>query len=159
MGFLHCPSLSLSALSLVPEKAELSPWLSPVLVLPVLQLLSCSGLTEALADRRTHSLNQDLAHSLLRRISRRMDKPRQVSQRLPVQRQTLLHRSAQMKRLWQDPRWPSQTNQNHTCFSLTVQHTVSKCGKKFKRLELTQVWNCCFEMSSVSVAVYLHVKT
>lgn len=75
-------SPSLSALSLVPEQAELSPWLSPVLVLPVLQLLSCSSLTEALADQRTHSHNRDLAHSLLRRISREMDKPRQVSQRL-----------------------------------------------------------------------------
>uniref|UniRef100_A0A8C4I042 Focadhesin n=1 Tax=Dicentrarchus labrax TaxID=13489 RepID=A0A8C4I042_DICLA len=65
------------ALSLVPEQAELCPWLSPVLVLPVLQLLSCSGLTEALTDRRTHSLNQDLAHSLLRSISKETDKPRQ----------------------------------------------------------------------------------
>lgn len=65
------------ALSLVPEQAELSPWLSPVLVLPVLQLLSCSGLTEPLANRRTHSLNQDLAHRLLRSISRQMDKPGQ----------------------------------------------------------------------------------
>ncbi|XP_035531603.1 focadhesin [Morone saxatilis] len=70
-------SLLSLALSLVPEQAELSPWLSPVLVLPVLQLLSCSGLTEALADRRTHSLNQDLAHSLLRSISKEADKPRQ----------------------------------------------------------------------------------
>lgn len=90
MVFLHWPSLSLLALSLVPEKAELSPWLSPVLALPVLQLLTCSGLTEALADRRTHSLNQDLAHSLLRNISREMDKPRQVSQRLPVKNKHFL---------------------------------------------------------------------
>ncbi|XP_071334354.1 focadhesin [Trachinotus anak] len=65
------------ALSLAPEQAELPPWLSPVLVLPVLQLLSCSGLTEPLADRRTHSLNQSLAHSLLRSISRETDTPRQ----------------------------------------------------------------------------------
>ncbi|XP_029310314.1 focadhesin [Cottoperca gobio] len=70
-------SLLSLALSLVPEQTELSPWLSPVLVLPVLQLLSCSGLTEALADQRTHRLNQDLAHSLLRRISRETDEPRQ----------------------------------------------------------------------------------
>nr|XP_033465601.1 focadhesin [Epinephelus lanceolatus] len=65
------------ALRLVPEQAELSPWLSPVLVLPVLQLLSCSGLTEPLADQRSHNLNQDLAQSLLHRISRATDKPRQ----------------------------------------------------------------------------------
>uniref|UniRef100_A0A8C4I130 Focadhesin n=1 Tax=Dicentrarchus labrax TaxID=13489 RepID=A0A8C4I130_DICLA len=71
---------------LVPEQAELCPWLSPVLVLPVLQLLSCSGLTEALTDRRTHSLNQDLAHSLLRSISKETDKPRQLSVTLSVLR-------------------------------------------------------------------------
>ncbi|KAM6894866.1 focadhesin isoform 1-T2 [Lycodopsis pacificus] len=70
-------SLLSLALSLVPEQAEPSPWLSPVLVLPVLQLLSCSDLTEPLADRRTHSLNQDLAHRLLRRVSRQTDKPGQ----------------------------------------------------------------------------------
>ncbi|AWO95702.1 putative focadhesin isoform 2 [Scophthalmus maximus] len=70
-------SLLSLALSLAPEQAELSPWLSPVLVLPVLQLLSCSDLTEPLADRRTHSLNQSLAHSLLRSISRQTYKPRQ----------------------------------------------------------------------------------
>ncbi|XP_010791126.1 focadhesin-like, partial [Notothenia coriiceps] len=67
------------ALSLVPEHGELAPWLSPVLVLPVLQLLSCLGLTEALADQRRHRLNQDLAHSLLRRISRETDKLSQSS--------------------------------------------------------------------------------
>ncbi|XP_040887163.1 focadhesin [Toxotes jaculatrix] len=70
-------SLLSLALSLAPEQAELSPWLSPVLVLPVLQLLSCSGLTEPLADRRTHNLNHSLAHSLLRSISKRRDRPRQ----------------------------------------------------------------------------------
>lgn len=79
-------SLSLStidtALSLLPGQAELSPWLSPVLVLPVLQLLSCSGLIEPLADQRTNSLNQDLAHSLLRSISRESEKPREVTLRL-----------------------------------------------------------------------------
>ncbi|KAK2900269.1 focadhesin isoform X1 [Channa argus] len=65
------------ALSLIPEQGELSPWSSPVLVLPVLQLLSCSGLTEALTEQRTRTLNQGLAHSLLSRISRQTDKPRQ----------------------------------------------------------------------------------
>ncbi|KAK2852047.1 hypothetical protein Q5P01_008323 [Channa striata] len=70
-------SLLRLALNLIPEQGELCPWLSPVLVLPVLQLLSCSGLTEALTDRRTHTLNQGLAHSLLRSISRPADKPQQ----------------------------------------------------------------------------------
>ena len=77
MGFVL--DVFLSALSLAPEQAEQSPWLSPVLVLPVLQLLSCSELTEPLADRRTHKLNHSLAHSLLRRVSKQTNKPRQVT--------------------------------------------------------------------------------
>ena len=75
-------SLSLTALNLVREQAEVSPWLSPVLVLPVLQLLSCSSLTEPLAERRTHSLIQELAHRLLRSIGRETDKPKQVTLRM-----------------------------------------------------------------------------
>ncbi|KAM4714416.1 focadhesin isoform 2-T3 [Anableps anableps] len=70
-------SLLRLALSLAPEQAEVSHWLSPVLVLPVLQLLSCSHLTEPLADPTTHSLNQNLAHSLLRSISKPINKGRQ----------------------------------------------------------------------------------
>uniref|UniRef100_A0A3P9NBD4 Focadhesin n=1 Tax=Poecilia reticulata TaxID=8081 RepID=A0A3P9NBD4_POERE len=70
-------SLFRLALCLSPEKAELSHWLSPVLVLPVLQLLSCSQLTEPLADPVTHSLNQSLAHSLLRSINKPAKKARQ----------------------------------------------------------------------------------
>uniref|UniRef100_A0A087XI00 Focadhesin n=1 Tax=Poecilia formosa TaxID=48698 RepID=A0A087XI00_POEFO len=66
-----------AALCLSPEKEELSHWLSPVLVLPVLQLLSCSQLTEPLADPVTHSLNQSLAHSLLRSINKPAKKARQ----------------------------------------------------------------------------------
>lgn len=85
-GIFISVSVSLShthaVLSLVPERAEEpSPWSSPVLVLPVLQLLSCSGLTEALADRRTHGLNRDLAQSLLRRVSGATDQPGQVTPR------------------------------------------------------------------------------
>uniref|UniRef100_H2RQ74 Focadhesin n=1 Tax=Takifugu rubripes TaxID=31033 RepID=H2RQ74_TAKRU len=56
------------------KNAELSPWLSPILVLPLLQLLSCSSLTEPLAEKRTHQLNLDLAHRLLRQISKGTDK-------------------------------------------------------------------------------------
>ncbi|XP_020499256.2 focadhesin [Labrus bergylta] len=77
-------SLLSLALSLIPEESELSPWMSPVLVLPVLQLLSCLSLTEALADRRIHKLNQDLAHKLLQRISRETDKPGQAAPPLPL---------------------------------------------------------------------------
>lgn len=60
------------------------PWLSPVLVLPVLQLLSCSSLTEALTDPRIHKLNQDLGNKLLQRISRGADKPGQSAPSLPL---------------------------------------------------------------------------
>ncbi|KAM8882281.1 focadhesin isoform 1-T1 [Synchiropus picturatus] len=65
------------ALILVPEQAERSPWLSPVLVLPVLQLQTCCGVTEPLTDGRTNSLNQKLAQSLLQNISRQRDEPTQ----------------------------------------------------------------------------------
>lgn len=67
---LFLPSSSFAALSLVPEHAELSPWLSPVLVLPLLQLLSCSTLTEPLSEKRMHQVNLDLAHRLLRQVSK-----------------------------------------------------------------------------------------
>lgn len=53
--------------------------MSPVLILPVLQLLSCLGLTEPLSDQNTHSTNHRLAHSLLHRVSRPADKPQQVT--------------------------------------------------------------------------------
>ncbi|XP_077597799.1 focadhesin [Stigmatopora nigra] len=55
---------------LLPEDSQLSPWLSPVLVLPLLQLLYCSDLTEPLAERRTHHLNQKLAQSVLHGVSK-----------------------------------------------------------------------------------------
>ncbi|KAF7207334.1 focadhesin [Nothobranchius furzeri] len=58
------------ALELAPEQTELLPWLSPVLVLPVLQLLCFSSLTEPLAEPTTHNLNTNLGRSLLRSISK-----------------------------------------------------------------------------------------
>ncbi|XP_041635386.1 focadhesin [Cheilinus undulatus] len=76
-------SLLSLALSLIPEESEQCPWLSPVLVLPILQLLSCLSLTEALADRRIHNLNQELGHKLLQRVSRETEKPGQSSPSLP----------------------------------------------------------------------------
>uniref|UniRef100_A0A667XPB0 Focadhesin n=1 Tax=Myripristis murdjan TaxID=586833 RepID=A0A667XPB0_9TELE len=65
------------ALSLVPEQSDFVPWSTPVLVLPLLQLLSCSGLTEPLTDPRTHNLNHKLAHSLLCSTSKQTSKPTQ----------------------------------------------------------------------------------
>ncbi|XP_015257573.1 PREDICTED: focadhesin, partial [Cyprinodon variegatus] len=73
---LQQSSLLRLALTLAPGEEEWSPWPSPVLVLPVLQLLSCSQLTEPLADPSTHGLNERLAHSLLRSISKPTKKAR-----------------------------------------------------------------------------------
>ncbi|XP_038155293.1 focadhesin [Cyprinodon tularosa] len=73
---LQQSSLLRLALTLAPEEEEWSPWPSPVLLLPVLQLLSCSQLTEPLADPSTHGLNERLAHSLLRSISKPTKKAR-----------------------------------------------------------------------------------
>ncbi|MEQ2185223.1 hypothetical protein GOODEAATRI_016040, partial [Goodea atripinnis] len=60
------------------RQAELSHWLSPVLVLPLLQVLSCSRLTEPLADPTTHSLNHSLAQSLLDSIRKPTSKAQRV---------------------------------------------------------------------------------
>ncbi|XP_056156297.1 focadhesin [Lampris incognitus] len=63
------------ALVLVPEEADLSPWGTPILVLPLLQLLSCSGLLEPLTDPHIHSHNLRLAHILLHSCQRDTHKP------------------------------------------------------------------------------------
>lgn len=83
---VETPSVLCAALSLAPEEAQQPPWLSPVLVFPVLQLLSCSGLTEPLADLRTHRLTQGLAERLLRSISRPTGGPPQVHETVYMQR-------------------------------------------------------------------------
>lgn len=82
LSFFPSASLRDSALSLTTEQGELCSWLSPVLVLPALQLLSCSSLTEPLTDRRTHMLNQDLTQSLLHSTHRQRDSPQQVTLKL-----------------------------------------------------------------------------
>ncbi|XP_077401098.1 focadhesin isoform X2 [Vanacampus margaritifer] len=79
---LEAPAAQQSSLlslvqTLVPEQTDLSQWMSPVLVLPVLQLLSFSDLTEPLAERRTHDLNQKLARSVLHSVTRQTAKPQQ----------------------------------------------------------------------------------
>lgn len=71
--------LSAPALCLLPEPAELLPWLSPVLVLPVLQLLYCYDISEPLVEQKTWRQNRDLAHSLLLRISGETSQPKQVT--------------------------------------------------------------------------------
>lgn len=49
------------------------------MVLPLLQLLFCSRLTEPLAEKRAHQLNLDLAHRLLHQISKGTDKVQVIS--------------------------------------------------------------------------------
>ncbi|CDQ62411.1 unnamed protein product [Oncorhynchus mykiss] len=63
------------ALSLAPPECERPPWGTPVLVLPLLQVLSCSSLMEPLTDSRTHTRNQSLAQSLLQNAQRESSKP------------------------------------------------------------------------------------
>ncbi|CAN9509782.1 unnamed protein product [Ophioblennius macclurei] len=63
------------AASLVSDRADRSLWSAPVLVLPLLQLLSCAGLTDLLADPRTLQQNQTMAHSLLLSLSWHPDPP------------------------------------------------------------------------------------
>lgn len=76
-----CLSLSLSstALSLLPGDAAVVHWLSPVLVLPVMQLLHCCDISEPLVDQKTYRQNVDLAHSLLRHVTEKTCEPEQVS--------------------------------------------------------------------------------
>lgn len=78
-------SPSSTALRLLPEDAELRPWLSPVLVLPVLQLLYCHDISEPLVDPKTYRQNRDLAHSLLLRISEKTGEAKQVTAQLLLQ--------------------------------------------------------------------------
>uniref|UniRef100_A0A8C9SVB1 Focadhesin n=1 Tax=Scleropages formosus TaxID=113540 RepID=A0A8C9SVB1_SCLFO len=61
---------SSKVLSLEGE-AETCPQVAPVLVLPLLQILSCTVLMEALMDPSIRAQNQQLAHSLLEAVQRR----------------------------------------------------------------------------------------
>lgn len=71
-------SLSLlSAIKLVPPE-ERPKWGSSLLVMPLLQVLSCSTLMEALSDPQTQAKNQGLATSLLQTIERETSSPVQV---------------------------------------------------------------------------------
>ncbi|KAL0970352.1 hypothetical protein UPYG_G00240840 [Umbra pygmaea] len=58
------------ALSLAPPQCESPPWGTPVLILPLLQILSCSAILEPLTDPQTQARNQSLAQSLLQNAQR-----------------------------------------------------------------------------------------
>ncbi|XP_055052294.2 focadhesin [Misgurnus anguillicaudatus] len=57
------------AVKIIPPEV-CPPWGSSVLVLPLLQVISCSTLMEALTDTQTHTKNLQLANSLLQTIQR-----------------------------------------------------------------------------------------
>uniref|UniRef100_A0A672R8N2 Focadhesin n=1 Tax=Sinocyclocheilus grahami TaxID=75366 RepID=A0A672R8N2_SINGR len=57
------------AVKLVPPEVP-PPWGASLLVMPLLQVLSCSSLMEALTDLQTHTKNLKLANSLLQTIQR-----------------------------------------------------------------------------------------
>lgn len=70
----------LSAVKLVPP-GERPVWGSSLLVMPLLQVLSCSTLMEALTDPQTQAKNQSLATSLLQTIEGDTSSPVQVQGR------------------------------------------------------------------------------
>lgn len=71
-------SLSLlSAVKLVPPE-ERPSWGASLLVMPLLQVLSCTALMEALTDPQTQARNQGLATLLLQTIERGTNSPVQV---------------------------------------------------------------------------------
>ncbi|KAM6949612.1 focadhesin-like [Aplochiton taeniatus] len=72
------------ALSLAPPEAKNCPWGTFFLVMPLLQILSCSSLMEPLAEQRTHKLNYGLATSLLRSAQRDAHLPSQTRVQLPL---------------------------------------------------------------------------
>ncbi|XP_062850155.1 focadhesin isoform X2 [Trichomycterus rosablanca] len=59
----------------VVSNEERPPWSAQLLVMPLLQVLSCSTLMEALTDPQTHAKNQDLANSLLQIVQRELCNP------------------------------------------------------------------------------------
>uniref|UniRef100_A0A8C9T1B2 Focadhesin n=1 Tax=Scleropages formosus TaxID=113540 RepID=A0A8C9T1B2_SCLFO len=79
---------SSKVLSLEGE-AETCPQVAPVLVLPLLQILSCTVLMEALMDPSIRAQNQQLAHSLLEAVQRRPRDTPEVPSLLPVLMQRL----------------------------------------------------------------------
>uniref|UniRef100_A0A9J8BYE0 Focadhesin n=1 Tax=Cyprinus carpio carpio TaxID=630221 RepID=A0A9J8BYE0_CYPCA len=57
------------AVKIVPPELP-PPWGASLLVMPLLQVLSCSSLMEALTDMQTHTKNLELTNSLLQTVQR-----------------------------------------------------------------------------------------
>ena len=72
--------VSPEALTLAPPESERTPWGTPVLVLPLLQVVSCSVVMEPLTDPGTYSQKQSLAQSLLQSTQQETLMPAEVLQ-------------------------------------------------------------------------------
>lgn len=60
------------------------PWGASLLLMPLLHVLSCSSLMEALTDTQTHTKNQKLANSLLQTVQREPDRRKEDSMQLDL---------------------------------------------------------------------------
>ncbi|KAI4879710.1 hypothetical protein NFI96_001199 [Prochilodus magdalenae] len=74
--------LELAVKIVLPEVKP--PWGASLLVMPLLQILSCSNLMEALTDPQTQAKNQDLANSLLETVQREPSGPAQNATQLTL---------------------------------------------------------------------------
>ncbi|XP_048826033.1 focadhesin [Brienomyrus brachyistius] len=72
------------ASKVVSSEAETCPSLAPVLLLPLLEVLSCSVLTEALTNPETRAQNQQLARSLLEAVQKPTRVSKEDAMRLPL---------------------------------------------------------------------------
>ncbi|XP_075896591.1 focadhesin isoform X2 [Nelusetta ayraudi] len=132
-------SLLSLALRLLPEDAEPRPWLSPVLVLPVMQLLYCHDISEPLVDPKTCRQNRDLARSLLLRISEKTGEAKQSGSHLLLPVSTWYHELtlalSVLRKVATSPAeaadWLlavssslSSSQQGLCCLSLTVSHLL-----------------------------------
>ncbi|XP_017574339.1 focadhesin isoform X2 [Pygocentrus nattereri] len=71
------------AVKIVPPEVR-PPWGASLLVMPLLQVLYCSNLMEALTDPQIQAKNQDLANSLLQTVQREPSSPVQNTTQLTL---------------------------------------------------------------------------
>ncbi|KAI1888309.1 hypothetical protein AGOR_G00183690, partial [Albula goreensis] len=97
------------AAKVVPPESEKPPPLAPVLVLPLLQVLSHSALMEALTDPQTRERNHSLAQSLLEAVQKPSCNTQEdgVQLALPLSSwySELLVATHTLRRVTRDPTW------------------------------------------------------
>ncbi|XP_042615559.1 focadhesin isoform X2 [Cyprinus carpio] len=71
------------AVKIVPPELP-PPWGASLLVMPLLQVLSCSSLMEALTDMQTHTKNLELTNSLLQTVQREPSNRKEDSTQLSL---------------------------------------------------------------------------